>query len=63
MLFRSLVAWSKALASEKLQERLRELGAELANTDTMSGAGFSTFIKAEYERMRQAAQIAGLKKE
>ena len=56
-------ALAKALASEKLQERLRELGAELANTDTMSGAGFSTFIKAEYERMRQAAQIAGLKKE
>lgn len=56
-------ALATALAWEKLQQRLRELGTELGNTDTMSSAGFSSFIKAEYERMRLTAQIAGLKKE
>ena len=56
-------ALAKALASDKLQERMRELGAEIATSETMSAAGFGAFIKAEFERMRQAAQIAGLKKE
>ena len=53
----------RALASDKVQDRMRDLGAELATSETMSAAGFGAFIKAEYERMRQAAQIAGLKKE
>ena len=56
-------ALAKALGSDKLQERMRELGAEMASSETISAAGFGAFIKAEYERMRQAAQIAGLKKE
>ena len=53
----------RALASDKVQDRMRDLGAEVATSETMSAAGFGAFIKAEYERMRQAAQIAGLKKE
>ena len=53
----------RALASDKVQDRMRDLGAEMATSETMSAAGFGAFIKAEYERMRQAAQIAGLKKE
>ena len=53
----------RALASDKVQDRMRDLGAELATSETMSAAGFGAFIKGEYERMRQAAQIAGLKKE
>ena len=53
----------RALATDKVQDRMRDLGAEMATSETMSAAGFGAFIKAEYERMRQAAQIAGLKKE
>ena len=53
----------RALASDKVQDRMRDLGAEMATSETMSATGFGAFIKAEYERMRQAAQIAGLKKE
>ena len=56
-------ALAKAMASDKVIERMRDLGAELATPETLSSAGFSAFIKAEYERMRQAAQTAGLKKE
>ena len=56
-------ALAKAMASDKVIERMRDLGADIATADTMGSAGFSAFIRAEYERMRQAAQIAGLKKE
>jgi tripartite-type tricarboxylate transporter receptor subunit TctC len=56
-------ALAKALASDKLQERLRELGAEIATAEQMTAAGFAAFIRAEFESMRQAAQAAELKKE
>ena len=56
-------ALARALASDKVQDRMRDLGAEMASADTMTAAGFAAFIRAEYERMRLAAQVAGLKKE
>lgn len=56
-------ALGKALASEKLQERLREIGTEVTTPELMTSAGFGTFIRAEYERMREAARMAGLKPE
>jgi tripartite-type tricarboxylate transporter receptor subunit TctC len=56
-------ALAKALAAEALQKRMGELGIELATPDLMTAAGFSAFLKDEYERTREAAQFAGLKKE
>jgi tripartite-type tricarboxylate transporter receptor subunit TctC len=56
-------ALARALTSEKIIERMRDLGGELAVSEMATAAGFGAFIKAEYERMRQAAQAAGLKKE
>ena len=56
-------ALNSAVNSPKAQERMRDLGAEVAAADLRSGAGFSGFIKQDYERSREAAQLAGLKKE
>ena len=56
-------ALNSAVNSPKAQERMRDLGAEVAAADLRSAAGFSGFIKQDYERSREAAQLAGLKKE
>jgi tripartite-type tricarboxylate transporter receptor subunit TctC len=56
-------ALAKALAVEALHKRMAELGNEMAPADLMTSAGFGKFIREEYERTREAAQIAGLKKE
>ncbi len=56
-------ALARAMASDKVVERMRDLGGEIATPETMGSAGFAAFIRAEYERMRVAAQAAGLKKE
>ena len=56
-------ALAAALNAPKTQERFRELGAEGASPELMTAAGFGNFIRAEFERSREAAQIAGLKKE
>ena len=42
-------------------ERLVSLGSELATSEQMSAKGFAAFIKADYEAMREAAQLAGIK--
>jgi tripartite-type tricarboxylate transporter receptor subunit TctC len=42
-------------------ERLVSLGSELATPEQMSAKGFAAFIKADYEAMREAAQLAGIK--
>ena len=44
-------------------ERFRELGAVMATPEQMTPAGFGTFIRQDYENSREAARIAGLKKE
>jgi len=42
---------------------MRELGVEVASPELMSAAGFGAYIRQEFERSREAAQLAGLKKE
>lgn len=42
-------------------ERLVSLGTEVATSEQMTSKGFAEFIRTDYEAMRQAAQIAGLK--
>lgn len=44
-------------------ERFKEIGAELASPEQQTAAGFSAFIKQDYENSREAARIADLKKE
>jgi tripartite-type tricarboxylate transporter receptor subunit TctC len=52
-----------ALNTPKTLERFRELGVEAATPEQMTTAGFGAFIRQDYERSREAAQLAGLKKE
>ena len=40
--------------------KLREMGSEIATPTQMTPAGFSAFIRIDYERMREAAKLAGL---
>ncbi|MSQ88156.1 MAG: tripartite tricarboxylate transporter substrate binding protein [Betaproteobacteria bacterium] len=56
-------ALATALGAPKTLERLRELGVEVAPPELMTSAGFGVFIRQEFERSREAAQLAGLKKE
>jgi tripartite-type tricarboxylate transporter receptor subunit TctC len=42
-------------------ERLTSLGAEVATPEQMTSKGFADFIRADYENMRAAAQLAGIK--
>ena len=56
-------ALASALKAPKTLERLRELGTEVASPELMTATGFGAFIRQEFERSREAAQIAGLKKE
>jgi tripartite-type tricarboxylate transporter receptor subunit TctC len=41
-------------------ERLRAMGSEIATAEQMTPAGFTAFIHADYENMRQAAKLAGI---
>jgi tripartite-type tricarboxylate transporter receptor subunit TctC len=56
-------ALAAAIASPKVLDRVRELGGEVATPGLRTAAGFAAFIRQEYERSREAAQLAGLKKE
>jgi tripartite-type tricarboxylate transporter receptor subunit TctC len=42
-------------------ERLVGLGSEIATPEQMTSQGFGQFIRTDYEQMRQAAKLAGLK--
>jgi len=63
VLARLQAALVSALNSPKTLERFREMGAETATPEQMTPAGFGAFIRQDYERSREAAQLAGLKKE
>jgi tripartite-type tricarboxylate transporter receptor subunit TctC len=52
-----------AVNAPKTLERFRELGAEVATPEQMTAAGFGAYLRQEFERSREAAQLAGLKKE
>ena len=56
-------ALAAAINSPKALERVKESGAEVAAPELRSAAGFAAFIRQDYERSREAAQLAGLKKE
>lgn len=42
-------------------KRLVSLGSEVATPEQMTADGFAAFIRADYDAMRQAAKLAGLK--
>jgi len=63
VLARLQAALAAALHSPKTLERFHELGAEVATAEQMTSAGFGAFIHEEYERSREAAKLAGLKRE
>lgn len=42
-------------------DKLRGIGAEIASPEQMTAEGFAAFIKTDYEQMREAAKLAGLK--
>jgi tripartite-type tricarboxylate transporter receptor subunit TctC len=41
-------------------ERLRAMGSEIATPEQLTPAGFAAFIRTDYERMREAAKLAGI---
>lgn len=53
----------KALGTGAVVDKMRELGVEVASPELQAAAGFGAFIRQDYERSREAAQLAGLKKE
>lgn len=53
----------KALGTGAVVDKMRELGVEVASLELQTAAGFGAFIQQDYERSREAAQLAGLKKE
>jgi tripartite-type tricarboxylate transporter receptor subunit TctC len=63
VLARLQAALAAALKAPKTLARMRELGAEVATPEQMTAAGFGAFIRQETERSREAARLAGLKKE
>lgn len=42
-------------------QKLQSMGAEIATAEQMTSQGFAAFIKTDYENMREAAKLAGLK--
>ncbi len=56
-------AIANALTSGTAPDRLRSLGSEVATPEEMSPEGFAAFIKKDYEQMREAAKLAGIKPE
>ena len=49
------------LSSGPAPERLRSLGAEIATPEQMTSKGFAEFIRVDFENMKQAAKLAGIK--
>ncbi len=62
-LARLQAALAAALAAPRTLERFRELGVDPAAAELATPAGFGEFLRREYERSREAAQLAGLKRE
>ena len=56
-------ALMKALADKSAQEKFLKSGAELVPEALQTSKGFGQFIQQDYERMKAAAQFAGLKPE
>jgi tripartite-type tricarboxylate transporter receptor subunit TctC len=56
-------AMRESLGEPLLHERLETLGAELVRDHRATPAGFAAFIRTDFERMKHAVQLAGLKPE
>jgi tripartite-type tricarboxylate transporter receptor subunit TctC len=41
-------------------DKLRDMGSEIATARQMTPEGFAEFIRADYEKMREAARLAGI---
>ena len=55
-------AIEKGLASgSDAAERLVGLGSEVATPEQMTPKGFAEFIQTDFDAMREAAKLAGLK--
>jgi len=54
-------AVAAGLSSGPAPERLRSLGSEIASPEQMTSKGFADFIRTDFENMRKAAELAGIK--
>lgn len=50
-----------ALASGPTPDKLRDMGSEIATPEQMTPEGFAKFIHADFENMREAAKLAGIR--
>jgi len=53
-------ALTKTLNDKAVQEKFLNTGAELVTDTQMTSAGFTDFIKREFEQTREAAKLAGI---
>lgn len=63
VLQRLQAALAAALKSPKILARMSELGVEVAPPELQTASGFGAFIKKDYDGSREAARIAGLRKD
>jgi tripartite-type tricarboxylate transporter receptor subunit TctC len=53
-------AVGQGLAGGPTPEKLREMGSEIATAEQMTPDGFTRFLRADYEKMRETAKVAGI---
>ncbi|HTT47056.1 MAG TPA: tripartite tricarboxylate transporter substrate binding protein [Pseudolabrys sp.] len=53
-------AIAAGLAGGPAPDKLRAMGSEIATPEQQTSAGFSAFIRADYEHMKEAAKLAGI---
>jgi len=53
-------AIAEGLAGGATADKLREMGSEIATAKQMTPDGFAEFIHTDYEKMREAAKLAGI---
>jgi tripartite-type tricarboxylate transporter receptor subunit TctC len=60
-----IAALQKAIAgglvSGPTPDKLRDMGSEIATAEQMTPDGFARFVHADFENMREAAKLAGIK--
>lgn len=54
-------AIAAGLTSGSAADKLRAMGSEIATNEQMTSKGFEAFIRADYDNMREAAKLAGIK--
>ncbi|HKS86929.1 MAG TPA: tripartite tricarboxylate transporter substrate binding protein [Pseudolabrys sp.] len=54
-------AIADGLSSGAAPQKLRDMGSEIATAEQMTPDGFGKFIHTDYENMREAAKLAGIK--